>query len=275
MYPESNFRHHSGSPSAEPQAQYPRRRWLKLAIAGFLALLVVGVALAGSPDSDPRAALHKTQSVSKARGEALAPPDFQFIGQGQIVGGAGMDWLISGVPVELDDHTQIAGDLRAGDFVVLSGRILSNGDWQADHIERGNEQAAFFTFNGPLVGMTQGSWKVGDKSLVVDARTELESDLALNDPVLVTFTPQGDGSWLALKVEYFDKPWIEPTPTPTETLAPAVKPAPAVITAPKKNDKPPTKPKSSGKDDNKGKGNPGKGRGHGGGGDHGGDEDDD
>jgi len=259
----NDLRHKSGTPGAEPQELSPRRRWLKLALAGFLAALVVGVALAGSPDSDSRAAFRKTQSVSKARGGLLAPPDFQFIGQGQIVGGAGMNWLISGVPIELDEHTQIAGDLRVGDFVVLSGRILSNGAWLADHIERSDEQAASFTFNGIVVAMSQGSWKVGDRLLVVDERTELGSDLALNDPVLVTFTLLEDGSWLALKVEYFDEPWIEPTPTPTETLTPTEEPAPAIITAPKKNDKPPAKPKSGGKDDDKGKGNRGKGRGKG------------
>jgi hypothetical protein len=145
---------------------------------------------------------------------------------------------------------------------------LGNGTWLADHIERSDEQAASFTFNGSLVSTSQGSWKIGDKSLVVDERTELESDLAPNDPVLVTFTLLEDGSWLALKVEYFDEPWIEPTPAPTETLAPAVQPAPAAITAPKKNDKPPAKPKSGGKDNDKGKGNRGKGRGHGRGRDH-------
>ncbi len=253
----SDLRHNSVSQSVEPGAERPRRRWLRLAIAGFLALLVVGVALAGSPDSGPRAALRKTQSVSKSRVGFLEPPDFQFIGQGQIVGGAGMGWLIGGVPIELDDNTQIVGDLNAGDFVVLSGRILSNGAWLADHIERSNEKDSYFTFNGPLVAMEQGTWKIGDKSLVVDERTELGSDLALNDPVLVNFTLMEDGSWLALKVEYFDKPWIEPTPTPTETLAPASEPAPAIITAPKGK---PTKPKPG---DGKGKDNHGKGRGKG------------
>lgn len=260
---ENDLRHRSGSQSAESQAAPPRRRWLKFAIAGLLAMLVVGVALAGSPQSGSRAASRKIQSVSKARVGFLEPPDFQFIGQGQIVGGAGMSWLISGVPIELDDNTQIVGDLGAGDFVVLSGRILSSGDWLADHIEWSDAKDTYFTFNGPLVAMGQGSWKVGDRSLVVDERTEMESDLALNDPVLVTFTLLEDGSWLALKIEYFDEPWIEPTPTPTETLVPAENPAPAVITAPKKNDKPPARPKSGGKDNDKGKGDRGKGRGRG------------
>jgi hypothetical protein len=249
MYPESNFRHHSGSPSAEPQAQYPRRRWLKFALAAFLAMLVVGGALAGTTGSDSKAALQKAQTFNKIRTGMQGSPDFQFIGQGQIVGGAGMDWLISGVPIELDEHTQIVGDLGAGDFVVLSGRILSNGDWLADHIERSDGKDTYFTFNGPLAAMAQGTWKVGGRLLMVDERTELESDLALNDPVLATFTLLEDGSWLALKVEYFDEPWIEPTPTPTATLAPVKKPAPAVITAPKKNDKPAAKPRSAGDDD--------------------------
>ena len=248
----NDFRHKSGTPGAEPQELSPRRRWLMFAIAGFLAMLVVGGALAGSTGSDSKAALRKAQTVNKVRIGMQGSPGFQFIGQGQIVGGAGMNWLISGVPIELDEHTQIDGDLGAGDYVVFSGRILNNGSWLADHLERSDEQAASFTFNGIVVAMSQGSWKVGDRLLVVDERTELGSDLALNDPVLVTFTLLGDGSWLALKVEYFDEPWIEPTPTPTATLAPVKKPAPAVITAPKKNDKPAAKPKPAGYDDEDG-----------------------
>ncbi len=268
----NDFRHQSASQSAGSGVARPRR-WLKFAIAGFLAMVVVGGALAGSTDSDSKAALREAQSVSKTQGGLQGPPDFQFIGQGQIVGGAGMGWLIGGVPVELDEHTQIDGDLNVGDFVILSGRILSSENWLADHIERSDEKASFFTFNGPLVSMDSGSWKIGDRLLVVDERTELGSDLALNDPVLVTFTLQEDGSWLALKVEYFDKPWIEPTPTPTETLAPAEETAPAIIAAPKS--KPPAWSKPGGDDEDKGKHNRGKGRGHGGEGDHEGDEDDD
>jgi len=245
----NDFRHKPGSPSAEPRVPHSRRRWLKLAIAGFLAILIVGVALAGSSGSDSKTALRNAQSFSKIRGGPQGSPDFQFIGQGQIVGGVGKTWLITGVPIEMDDHTQIHGDLQAGDFVVLSGRILSSGNWLADHIEPSEENAPFFTFNGPLVAMDQGFWKIGDKSLVVDERTELGSDLALDDLVLATFTLMEDGSWLALKVEYFDEPWVEPTPAPTETIAPAEKPAPAIITAPRENDKPSAKPKPAGDDD--------------------------
>ncbi len=230
-------------------------------------MLVVGGALAGSTGSDSKVALRKAQTVSKVRLGIQGSPDFQFIGQGQIVGGAGMDWLISGVPIELDEHTQIVGNLGAGDFVALSGRILSNGDWLADHIEPSDEKAKFFTFNGPLVSMEKGVWTIGNNSLVVNGRSELGIDLALNDPVLVTFTLMEDGSWLALKVEYFDEPWIEPTPAPTETLAPAANPAPAIITAPNKNNKPSIKQQPAGEDDNEDE--------HDHDGDHGDDEDHD
>jgi hypothetical protein len=246
--------------------QPPPRRWLKLAIAGILALLIVGVAMAGSAGIDSKAALRSAQSFSKTRGGLLAPPDFQFVGQGRIVGGAGRIWLVSGVPIELDDHTQMAGNLRAGDYVLLSGRISKNGAWLADQIEYSSEKASFFTFNGPLASTENGVWVIGGKSLVVDARTELGSDLAVNDLVLVTFTPLDDNSWLALKIERFDEPWIEPTPIPTATLAPADNPPPASIKQPNKNntdDKSSNKPKPPGKDKDKDKPNRGKGNGSG------------
>ena len=237
-------------------------------MAGILALLVVGVAMAGSASIDSKAILRDAQSMSKIRGGLFAPPDFQFIGQGQIVGGAGRTWLVSGVPIELDDRTQIVGNLRAGDFVLLSGRISKSGAWLADRIENSDGSDSFFTFNGPLVSMENGVWVIGGKPLVVDAQTELGSDLAVNDLVLATFTPLEDNSWLALKVERFDEPWIEPTPIPTATLAPepAKDPAPASIKQPKnndKNDKPSNKPKPPGKDKDKDKPNRGKGNGRG------------
>jgi hypothetical protein len=212
-------------------------------------MLVVGVALARSTGSDSKTDLRNAQSFGKVQGRSLESPDFQFIGQGQIVGGAGETWLIAGVPVQIDDHTRIEGDIRAGGFVVLSGRILKNGAWLADQIEQSAEKDSFFTFNGPLVSIGNGVWVIGDRSLVVNGHTELDSDLAVNDPVLVTFTLLEGSSWLALKVEHFDKPWIEPAPTPTVILAPALapaleatdEPAPAIITAPRKYEKPSVK----------------------------------
>jgi hypothetical protein len=232
-------------------------------------MLFVGGALARSTDSASKAALRNAQSVNKNLGAPHAPPDFQFIGQGRIEGGAPGIWLIVGVPIQINDHTQTVGDIQAGDFVILSGRILNNGAWLADHLERSDGTDPLFTFNGTLETIGQEVWQVDGKPLLVNEQTQVDGDLAVDDLVLVTFTPLEDGSWLALNVEPFDEPWIEPTPTPTEapasteSIAPAKKPAPAIIAAPKEKDKPSAKPKPAGNDDDNDEG------------DRGGDHDDD
>ena len=235
-------RHASSSTAAET----PPRRWLKPGIAGLLVVLVIAIALAGFTFGGSKAALRSLQALSKDPRSLLGSPDFQFIGQGRIVGGSGDTWLVEGVPLQVDDHTQIVGELHAGDFVTLSGRILRNGAWLADRFEPGEAKEASFTFNGPLEGMADGVWVIGGKSLKVNEQTQVESGLAINDLVLVAFTPLEDGTWQAMKIERFDAPWIEPTPTPTVTPTPAETEAPAQIKAPKAIESPKIKPKSPG-----------------------------
>jgi len=226
-------------------AETPPRRWLKPGIAGLLAVLLIAVA--GFTFGGSKAALRSFKAFSKDPRGLMGSPDFQFIGQGRIVGGSGDTWLVEGVPLQVDDHTQIVGELHAGDFVSLSGRILRNGAWLADHIEPGEAKEATFTFNGPLEALAEGAWVIGGKSLRVNAQTQVDSGLAVNDLLLVTFTPLEDGTWQAVKIERFDAPWIEPTPTPTLTPVPTetetpVKLAPAK--APKAIEIHPKKPKS-------------------------------
>jgi len=52
----------------------------------------------------------------------------------------------------------------------------------------------------------------------VNQDTQIDNDIQVGDPVLVTFASQEDGSWLALKIESLvEEPAETPTPTPTET----------------------------------------------------------
>jgi hypothetical protein len=180
----------------------------------------------------------------------LASADFQFTGQGQILGGAGNTWMVSSVPIQVGEHTQIIGALNAGDYVTLSGRILDSGVWLADRIEKAVIQQPVFTFNGLLLSIEPGAWQIGSTTLALNEASEVDAELAVNDPVLATFTPLESGAWLALKIERFDEPWIEPTPipsaTPTPSLASTSEPQKKVA-PPARSDPPPKAPKNQGK----------------------------
>lgn len=204
--------------TTEPrQRQGHRWRWPKVGLWLITLVLILVFTIAGSAGSDIKANNRLDQGFAKDAQGWLASTDFQFTGQGWILGGAGNTWLINGVPVVIDEHTQIIGELNAGDSVTLSGRILDSGAWLADRIEKADIQQAVFTFNGLLLSIDASAWQIGNKTLAVNAQSELDPGLAVNDPVLATFTPLEDGTWLALKIELFDKPWVEPTPIPTLT----------------------------------------------------------
>jgi hypothetical protein len=205
--------------------------------------------MASSAGSDIKATSRAGQTVGKDPRAYPASVDFQFTGQGWILGGAGNTWLISSVPIRVDKHTQIIGAVSAGDSVTLSGRILDSGIWLADRIERADIQQPVFTFNGLLEAIEPSAWRIGSKPIAVNAQSEVDTELVVNDPVLATFTPLASGIWLALKIEAFDKPWVEPTPIPTltPTLSPAVTSEPQGQAAPPARPEPPKKaPKNRG-----------------------------
>jgi hypothetical protein len=216
----------------------------------IMLVLILGFTMAGSARSDIKATSRLGQAFGKDARSLLASADFQFTGQGWILGGAGNTWLVSGVPIQVDEHTQIIGALNAGDSVTLSGRILDSGAWLADRIERADIQQPIFTFNGLLLSIEPAAYRIGSTTMMVNEASEVDAGLAVNDPVLATFTPLESGAWLALKIEPFDKPWIEPTPIPTATPTPS----PATISEPQKNvsppersEPPPRAPKNQGK----------------------------
>ena len=234
----------------ESDQRQPRRwGWRQSGLGLIILVLVLGFTVAGSARSDIKATSRLGQAFGKDVRSWLAPADFQFTGQGWILGGAGSTWLVSGVPIQVDEHTQIIGALNAGDSVILSGRILDSGAWLADRIERADLQQPVFTFNGLLSSIEPGAWRIGSMTLTVDEASEVDVELAVNDPVLATFTPLESSTWLALKIEPFDKPWIEPTPVPTATPTPSPESASESqkkVAPPARSDPPPKAPKNRG-----------------------------
>ena len=239
-------------PGSTVELQHERRqsrRWLKSGLFVLVAVLVLGAAMVGSARSDTKGIVRDTQAIGKEQGRGQTPVDFQFTGQGWIVGGAGQTLVVSGVSIRVDEHTQIIGALHPGDSVILSGRILPSKAWMADRIEPGHIQESLFTYNGSLESIGAVVWRIGGMDLVVNEATQVVDGMAVNDLVLVTFTSKADGRLLALKIEPFDEPWVEPTPIPTETPtpSPAVTTAPMVKDPPKANTSPQVKkPKSQG-----------------------------
>ncbi len=208
---------------------------LGLGAVVVLILAVVGVALAKSnaPASDS-----SQNTIGRAIDVSLVPRKYQFIGQGQLQGGSGNTLLIGNVPIVVDSQTQFVGSIQPGDSVSLSGYILANQSWLADRLEPVSASDTYFIFAGPLDSSSDSVWKVGGISVLVDKNTAIDPGLNPQDMVLVTFSVQADGNWLASKIESLQngQDQLPPTPTdaPTATAVP-VNPGPQIQETPAPN----------------------------------------
>lgn len=239
-----------------------RRIRLGLGLAVVLVLGVVVVAAAKSNAPDNNSSLN---SIGRAVDVSLAPRKYQFIGQGPLQAGTGDSLLVGNLPVIVNAQTQFAGSIKPGEMVSLSGSILANHSWLVDRVEPVSDTKTFFIFAGPLGSMSDSVWKVGGISVLVNQGTAIDPDLKLQEMLLITFSVQADGTWLASKIQALqNNPGLMPptrTPAPTETPNPtSTSVAPFIPVAPAINPAPPEKLKPN---------NPGKGHGKGGGKGHG------
>ncbi len=65
--------------------------------------------------------------------------------------------------------------------------------------------------------------------MVVNDQTRLDTNLALDEPVRVTFNTLEDGSWLALSIEALTENTADPDPDATATADPDAMPSYAFV----------------------------------------------
>ena len=55
-------------------------------------------------------------------------------------------------------------------------------------------------FSGTVVAMTGDTWMIGNRTVIVSARTEIEGIIGVGDRVKVEAVRRSDGSWLAREI---------------------------------------------------------------------------
>ncbi|MCI0728030.1 MAG: DUF5666 domain-containing protein, partial [Chloroflexi bacterium] len=196
------------------------------------------VAMSGAGES---VVLQSGQATVGGPGIAPEAPAYQFTGQGEITSIAGTVWTIGNLPVTVISQTVIIGNPTVGDFVSVSGRIISGNLWLADLIAVFAPGASSFAFTAPIESIGPNFWQIGAVTVAVTSQTQLIGNLALGTLAQVTFTVLSDGTLVALVIEEVGPPLPTPTatatftttvtstatPTPTATLA--VTPPPPII----------------------------------------------
>jgi hypothetical protein len=111
-------------------------------------------------------------------------------------------WTISGVPITVDENTEITGDPVVGDLVHVEGRIMPDGTWLAREIEKVSEANDF-----EIIGTVESiaPWMVSGVSFEVNEFTRIEPDIVVGSMVRVVGLILEDGTWLATSIELLEE----------------------------------------------------------------------
>jgi len=126
---------------------------------------------------------------------------FEFTGVVQAI--ADQNWLISDIPVALDENTVLDEGLSVGDRVRVQGLILEDDTWLATSITRFFDENSAFEFVGTLDSMDP--WMVAGISFEVREWTAIDDGVAVGDLVRVAGQILPDGTWLASEVRHYDE----------------------------------------------------------------------
>jgi hypothetical protein len=110
--------------------------------------------------------------------------------------------MVDGVRLVTAAWTEMDEGLAVGDRVRAAGRILDDGTWLAERVERLDDAATAFQFAG-VVDST-APWVVAGIPLSVTAGTEIDAGLAIGDLVRVSGVILPDGTWRARTIRRLD-----------------------------------------------------------------------
>lgn len=145
-------------------------------------------------------------------GEALY---FEFVGTVDSID----PWVVSGVPLAVDDETEIQGDVVVGDLVKVEGRILADGTWLATEIKPAS--MAWFgpgclTISVVVVGVGADQIELlGWPTIELDDSIIVEGEIAVDAIILLIICVDDDGtiSIVSIIVIYQLEPVIVFPPT--------------------------------------------------------------
>jgi len=124
---------------------------------------------------------------------------FEFTGYVEIMGVDG--WVVSGIPFETRDWTEIEADIGIGERVKVRGQILEDGTRIAYEIERFDDdvEAPYVVFVGVVT--STDPWIVSGIRLAVDDETVIAGHVGRGDLVKVWARILPDSTWLAKRIK--------------------------------------------------------------------------
>jgi hypothetical protein len=134
-------------------------------------------------------------------GQFDIPLAFSFYSYGKYIQSDERHWQIDNLSILLEEDALVPPEVTTGDFLLVMGRILTDGSWLAEAILPVESTAHAVRFSGQLKAIGKDLWLVDDVSLLVNSDTLYPDELVLGNPVRVTYTNLDDGRRLALRID--------------------------------------------------------------------------
>lgn len=165
----------------------------------FFAVEEGSIDVTAAGETVPVAAGHTTRITT--HGHAPAAPVSHFRSQGQLLQKAGNAWQIDDMLVQVNEETILTDEFNIGDLLLISGRILPNGRWQADTVEPADSSSHLTAFTGRLQAVTTDLWLIGDVTVHVPAETSAPANLVIGDLLRVTYIRLSNGHRIAQRID--------------------------------------------------------------------------
>lgn len=149
------------------------------------------VEVRGNIDQDEMLRASRIRRLEDATGQP-----FEFVGVVESV--TETIWEISGVAITIDANTQVESGVVVGDTVLVRGRILDDGTWQATSIQSAPDTQHKFVIVGPVVSLEP--WRVAGVAFESDSDTEIDEGIGVGDRVGVVGRILEDGRWVAREI---------------------------------------------------------------------------
>ncbi len=119
-------------------------------------------------------------------------------------------WMVSGIGFQTDERTEIEAGIKVGDRARVAGRVLDNGTWLAEEIQRIDQTTLRFEIIGRVTRVNP--WIIGGVPISVTGPTQIDSGIAAGDLVRVQGRILPNGTWVAETIRRFH---VQPACTDT------------------------------------------------------------
>lgn len=125
------------------------------------------------------------------------PRRFHFVG---IVSNIN-PWIVGGIPLTVDENTEIDGDVQVGDLVRVKGRVLNDGTWLAEKIKRLERQRGCLSLSAVVRSVDANQVVLLDwQTLNLGEGIQVVGELKIATVIIVSGCIREDGTLIIVNI---------------------------------------------------------------------------